>query len=125
MSRATSGAARHRKKKRLFKRVKGFRGSPGRTWRLAQEVAIRSDCNAYRDRRARKRDFRRLWITRLSAACKMRGIAYSRFIFGLQAADIELNRKVLSEIAIFSPADFDAIVEIAKKHLPAAASVAA
>ena len=78
MSRATSGAARHRKKKRLFKRVKGFHGSAGRNWRLAQEFAVRADCNAYRDRRARKRDFRKLWITRLSAACKMRGIAYSR-----------------------------------------------
>jgi large subunit ribosomal protein L20 len=125
MSRATSGAARHRKKKRLFKRVKGFHGSAGRNWRLAQEFAVRADCNAYRDRRARKRDFRKLWITRLSAACKMRGIAYSRFIFGLQAADVELNRKVLSEMAIFFPLDFDAIVEIAKQHAPAASAAAA
>ncbi len=120
MGRATSGAARHRKKVRLFKRVKGFRGAPGRRWRLAKETVLRADANATRDRRRRKRDFRALWVTRLTAACRMRGINYSRFIFGLLAADIELNRKMLSEIAIHSPADFDEIVEIAKKHQPRA-----
>ena len=122
MGRATSGAARHRKKVRLFKRTKGFRGAPGRRWRLAKETVLRADANATRDRRRRKRDFRALWVTRLTAACRMRGIAYSRFIFGLLAADIELNRKMLSEIAIHSPADFDEIVEIAKKHQPQAAA---
>lgn len=122
MGRATSGAARHRKKVRLFKRVKGFRGAPGRRWRLAQEMVLRADAAATRDRRRRKRDFRALWVTRLTAACRMRGISYSRFIFGLLAADIELNRKMLSEIAIHSPADFDEIVEIAKRHQPQAAA---
>ena len=122
MGRATSGAARHRKKVRLFKRVKGFRGAPGRRWRLAKETVLRADANATRDRRRRKRDFRALWVTRLTAACRMRGINYSRFIFGLLAADIELNRKMLSEIAIHSPGDFDEIVEIAKKHQPQAAA---
>lgn len=120
MGRATSGAARHRKKVRLFKRAKGFRGAPGRRWRLVKETVLRADANATRDRRRRKRDFRALWVTRLTAACRMRGISYSRFIFGLLAADIELNRKMLSEIAIHSPADFDEIVEIAKKHQPQA-----
>ncbi len=118
MSRATYGAARHRKKKRLFKRAKGFRGAPGKHWRLAKEVVVRAGTFAYRDRRARKRSFRALWVTRLAAACKMRGISYSRFIFGLNAADIELNRKVLSEMAISSPTDFDAVVEIAKQTQP-------
>ena len=122
MGRATSGAARHRKKVRLFKRAKGFRGAPGRRWRLVKETVLRADANATRDRRRRKRDFRALWVTRLTAACRMRGISYSRFIFGLLAADIELNRKMLSEIAIHSPADFDEIVEIAKKHQPQAAA---
>lgn len=122
MGRATSGAARHRKKVRLFKRTKGFRGAPGRRWRLAKETVLRADANATRDRLRRKRDFRALWVTRLTAACRMRGINYSRFIFGLLAADIELNRKMLSEIAIHSPADFDEIVEIAKKHQPRAAA---
>ena len=118
MGRATSGAARHRKKVRVLKQAKGFRGAPGNRWRLAKEAIVRAQVNATRDRRRRKRDFRALWVTRLTAACRMRGIAYSRFIYGLSAADIELNRKVLSEMAIASPTDFDAVVEIAKKHQP-------
>lgn len=120
MGRATSGAARHRKKVRLLNKAKGFRGAPGKRWRLAKEAVLRADVNAYRDRRRRKRNFRALWVTRLTAACRMRGINYSRFIFGLAAVDIELNRKMLSEIAISSPADFDALVELAKKHQPKA-----
>jgi large subunit ribosomal protein L20 len=120
MGRATYGAARHRKKVRLLRKVRGHRGAPGKRWRLAKEALVRSGVNAYRDRRRRKREFRSLWITRLTAACRMRGISYSRFIFGLTVADIEVNRKMLSEMAITAPADFDAIVEIAKKCLPAA-----
>jgi len=122
MGRATYGAARHRRKVRLFRKVKGFRGAPGRRYRLAKEAAVRADVNAYRDRRRRKRDFRALWVTRLTAACRQRGIAYSRFIYGLTTANVELNRKVLSELAIASPAEFDAIVELAKKHAPKAAA---
>lgn len=79
---------------------------------------------AYRDRRRRKRDFRKLWITRLSAACASREISYSRFIYGLAEADIRLNRKMLSEMAIHSPSDFDAVVEIARKHVPQRATAA-
>ena len=122
MGRVTTGAARHRKKVRLFKKVKGYRGAPGKRWRLAQEAVVRAGVNAYRDRRRRKRDFRALWVTRLTAACRMRGISYSRFIFGLIAADIELNRKMLSEVAIHNPEAFDAIVEIAKQNLSQAAA---
>lgn len=122
MGRVTYGAARHRKKVRLFKKAKGYRGAPGKRWRLAQEAVIRAGVNAYRDRRRRKRDFRALWVTRLTAACRMRGISYSRFIFGLIAADIELNRKMLSEVAIHNPEAFDAIVEIAKQNLSQAAA---
>lgn len=118
MGRATSGAARHRKKVRLLKQVRGHRGAPGNRWRLAKEAVVRAGVNAYRDRRRRKRDFRALWITRLTAACRMRGIGYSRFIYGLTMADIELNRKMLSEMAIHSPSDFDAVVELARKHVP-------
>ena len=118
MSRATYGAARHRKKVRVFKEVKGYRGAPGKRWRLAQEAVIRAGVNAYRDRRRRKRDFRALWVTRLTAACRMRDMNYSRFIYGLTVANIELNRKVLSEMAIHAPEDFDALVELAKKHQP-------
>lgn len=122
MGRATSGAARHRKKVRLFKKVKGFRGAPGKRYRLAKEAAVRAGVNAYRDRRRRKREFRALWVTRLTAACRMRGISYSRFIFGLSAASVELNRKVLSELAIAAPVEFDALVELARKHQPKAAA---
>lgn len=122
MGRATYGAARHRKKVRVLKDAKGFRGATGHGWRLAKEAILRAGVNAFRDRRRRKRDFRALWITRLTAACRMRDIQYSRFIFGLNAAGIELNRKVLSEIAISAPADFDALVNLAKKHQPKAAA---
>jgi len=122
MGRTTYGAARHRKKVRVLKAAKGFRGAPGNRWRLAQEAVVRSGVNAYRDRRRRKRDFRALWITRLTAACRMRGLSYSRFIFGLHAAEIEINRKMLSDMAIHAPADFDAVVEIAKQHQPKAAA---
>jgi len=122
MGRATSGAARHRSKIRVFRAVKGYRGAPGRRYRLAKEAIIRAGVNSYRDRRRRKREFRALWVTRLTAACRARGISYSRFIFGLSVAQIELNRKVLSEMAIHSPADFDAVVEVAKKHQPRVAA---
>ncbi len=122
MGRVTYGAARHRRKVRLFKKVKGFRGAPGRRYRLAKEAAVRADVNAYRDRRRRKRDFRALWVTRLTAACRQRGINYSRFIYGLTTANVELNRKMLSELAIASPAEFDALVELAKTHVPKAAA---
>lgn len=118
MGRATYGAARHRKKVRLLRRARGRRGAPGRLWRLAKEAVLRSDTVAYRDRRKKKRVFRALWILRLSAACRSRGIAYSRFIYGLAAAGVEVDRKQLSELAISSPGDFDAVVEIAKKYQP-------
>ena len=122
MGRATYGAARHRKKVRVLKDAKGFRGAAGKGWRLGKEAIVRAGVNAFRDRRRRKRDFRALWITRLTAACRMRGMQYSRFIFGLSAAGIELNRKMLSEIAISSPTDFDALVELARKNQPKAAA---
>ena len=124
MGRVTCGAARHRKKVRVLKAAKGFRGAPGKRWRLAQEAIIRAGVNAYRDRRRRKRDFRALWITRLTAACRMRDMSYSRFIFGLNAANIEINRKMLSDLAIQSPEAFDALVELAKQHQPANANAA-
>jgi large subunit ribosomal protein L20 len=122
MARVTYGAARHRKKVRTFKAAKGYRGALGKRWRLVKETLLRAGVNAYRDRRRRKRDFRTLWVTRLTAACRMRDISYSRFIFGLNAARIELNRKSLSEIAIAAPEEFDALVELAKAQSPIAAA---
>src|SRR3990172_2651109 len=122
MGRATYGAARHRKKVRVLKDAKGFRGAVGKGWRLGKEAIVRAGVNAYRDRRLHKRSYRALWITRLTAACRLRGLQYSRFIFGLSAAGVELNRKMLSEIAISAPADFDRLVDLAKKHQPRTAA---
>jgi len=114
MPRVRKGSARHRAKKRILKAVRGHRGAPGRLYRLAKERAIKAAVNARIDRRRRKRDFRGLWITRLSAACRAREIRYSEFINGLKKANIALNRKMLSEIAIDDPKAFDAIVEAAR-----------
>ena len=117
--RTTKGAARTRAKRRLFKRAKGYRGGRANMLRTVKETLVRAGVFAFRDRRVKKRQFRRLWITRINAACRMRGINYSQFMSGLNKAGIELNRKSLSEIAITDPAGFDMIVEQAKKTLAA------
>lgn len=114
MPRVRKGAARRQANKRVLKRVKGHRGSAGRTIRLAKEAAVRAAVNARVGRRLKKRDFRGLWIIRINAACSARSITYSQFINGCKKANIEINRKMLSEIAIADPAGFDAIVEAAK-----------
>ncbi len=124
MGRTTTGSATHRRKHRIMKQVKGYQGSKGKTYRLAREAIVRAGVSAYRDRKRRKRAYRALWITRLTGACRAREISYSRFIFGLQSAGVELDRKSLSEIAIASPGDFDALVEIARKHQPKTAVAA-
>ena len=115
--RTTKGAARRQSKKRLFKRAKGNRGGRGTLLRTVKETLVRSGAYAYRDRRVRKREFRRLWITRITAACRAREMRYSQFIHGLNKAGIELDRKQLSELAINDPQAFDAIVEKAKAAL--------
>ncbi len=117
MPRVRKGAARHQAKKRILKAVKGHRGSAGRLYRLAKEATAKAAVNARIDRKRRKRDFRGLWITRFSAACRQRGIRYSQFINGCKKANIELNRKMLSEIAIADPKGFDAIVDAAHRAL--------
>jgi large subunit ribosomal protein L20 len=108
--RARKGSARNRAKKRLFQRVEGFVGGRRRLLRTAKETLLRAGMFAFRDRRAKKRDFRRLFITRLSAAAEMRGLRYSRFIHGIHLANIGLDRKSLSELAIHDPETFDAVV---------------
>jgi large subunit ribosomal protein L20 len=113
--RARKGAAATQAKKRLFKRAKGFVGGRRKLLRTVKETLLRAGKFAYRDRRARKRNFRRLWIIRLSAACRERDIRYSQFIAGLEKANIELDRKSLSEIAIADPPAFDAVVAAVKK----------
>jgi large subunit ribosomal protein L20 len=120
MPRARKGAARRQSKNRWFTAAKGNRGSRSRCWRKVKEAVIRAGVYATRDRKRVKREYRELWIIRINAAVKMRGMSYSRFICGLKAAAIDLNRKMLSEIAIADPAAFDLIVEKAKAALPAA-----
>ena len=117
MPRVRGGVVHARKRKRILKRAKGFVASPGTQYRQALEFTRKADVYAYRDRRQKKRHFRSLWISRLNAALKQRGIQYSRFIPALVAAGVTLNRKMLSELAIADAAAFDAIVELARPHL--------
>ena len=112
------GALNTRKRhKRVLKLAKGFRGAESRQFRVANQAVMRSMQNAYVGRKRKKRDFRRLWIARISAACKMNGMNYSTFMNGLKKSGIDLNRKVLSEIAIADSAAFAKLVETAKSAL--------
>ena len=117
MPRSTGGVTHARKRKRILKRAKGFVGMPGHNYRPALEFTRKADVYAYRDRRQKKCHFRQLWIVRLNAVLKERGVSYSRFIPAMALAGIELNRKILSDMAISDPAAFDAIVELVKPHL--------
>ena len=117
--RTTKGPARTRAKNRLFKKVKGFVGGRGRLLRTAKETLVRAGVYAYRDRRNRKRDFRKLWIIRINAAVRLHGIRYSEFIAGLKKANIELDRRILADMAVVDPQGFATVVEAAKKALSA------
>lgn len=117
MARVRYAVARHKKHKRLLKRARGFWGGRHRLYRSANEAVVRSECYASVGRRDRKQDFRRLWITRITAACASRGIQYSRFIDGLKKSHVVLNRKSLSELAIRSPESFDRLVAMARAAL--------
>jgi len=114
MPRARKGAARRQSKKRWFDKAKGHRGARRNLWRSAKHSVIRAEATATAHRKLVKRDYRRLWITRITAACRQRGMNYSRFMNGLKLACIDLNRKMLSEIAIHDPESFDRLVEQAK-----------
>ena len=117
--RTTIGPARKRKKNRLFQKAKGYMGGRRRLLRSVKETLVRAETFAFRDRRVRKREFRKLWIIRINAACRERGMRYSEFIAAINKAQITLDRKTLSELAIHDPAAFDAIVEKAKAALAA------
>jgi large subunit ribosomal protein L20 len=119
MPRVKGGVVHARKRKRLMKRTKGFRHGFGKLYRPALEFGRRAGVYATVHRQQKKRLYRSLWITRLSAACRLRGLRYSQLIPALELAGITLNRKMLSEIAIADPATFDAIIEAAKKHVTA------
>ena len=119
MVRARSGKTVLRKRARTRKLTKGFRLSRHNLYKQMIVTLVRARKYAFRDRRVKKREFRRLWIVRISAACRMRGMRYNQFICGLQRAMVELDRKSLSEIAIHDPDTFTKLVELAKQHQPA------
>ena len=113
MPRVRKGAAKRQKHKKVLKRVSGQYGAVSRRYHLAIQKSFKSGVYATRDRKDRKRTFRQLWITRITAACKMRGVQYSRLIHAMEKANILVNRKMLSEFAIADPAAFDAVVKLA------------
>lgn len=117
MPRSTNAPASRKRRKRVLKRARGFRGSRSKLYRMATEAVDRAMVMATAHRRLKKRDYRGLWIQRLSAACRANDISYSRFIEGLKKADIALNRKMLSEIAIHDPEGFTSIVAMARATL--------
>ena len=117
MPRTKHSVASHKRKKKVLKAAKGFTGGRGNLYRSAREAVDRALSYAYRDRRARKRDFRKLWIARINAAARVNGLSYSRFINGLKKSDIEINRKLLSEIAVNDADGFAKLAEIAKDAL--------
>jgi large subunit ribosomal protein L20 len=115
MPRASNAVARKRRKKKVLKQAKGYYGRKHSSYRFANEQLMRSGAYAFRDRRARKRDFRRLWITRINAAARREGMSYSDFIHGLDEAGVEVNRKLLADIAVNDPDGFRRFVELARE----------
>ena len=115
MSRVTCTPKRLARKRRLLKAAKGYYGRKNSSYKLAKEQVMRSGAYAYRDRRVRKREFRRLWITRINAAARMEGMSYSELMHGLSAAGVEVNRKMLADIAVNDREDFRRFVEIARE----------
>lgn len=113
MPRVRKGAARTRKHKKVLKSTRGYRGAASRRYRVAREAQLRAGQYAVIGRKLRKRDFRRLWITRISAACRQRGLSYSRFMHALSEKAVAVNRKVLADLAVSDPAAFDHLVAIA------------
>jgi large subunit ribosomal protein L20 len=115
MPRATNAVARKRRKKKVLDQAKGYFGRKHSSYRLANEQVMRSDAYAYRDRRTRKRDFRRLWITRINAAARQEGMSYSQLMNGLKKAEVDVNRKMLADIAVNDPDGFRRFVELARE----------
>lgn len=120
MPRATNAPASRNRRRKIIKLAKGYRGSRHRLLKTAKQAVDRAGQYAYRDRKVRKRDFRRLWITRINAATRANGLTYSKFMQGLKLANIDINRKMLAEIAATDEARFSDIVKIAKANLEAA-----
>ena len=117
MPKVRSNVARLKRKKKIMQAAKGARGGRSKLYKSAKETVERGLRYAYRDRRRRKRDFRRLWIIRINAAARMHDLSYNRLIAGLKKADVEINRKVLADLAVHDPAAFGELAEVAKKSL--------
>ncbi len=115
MARVKRGNVARKRRKKILKMAKGFRGSHSKLFRIANQQVMKALRNAYRDRRKRKRDFRRLWITRINAAARLHGMSYSQLIGNLKKADVQINRKMLSQMAILDPAGFTKVMEIANQ----------
>jgi large subunit ribosomal protein L20 len=119
MARVKRAVNAQKKRRTILERAEGYRGQRSRLYRKAKEQVTHSLVYSYRDRRARKGDFRRLWIQRINAASRQNGLTYNRFIQGLDLAGIEVDRRILADLAVTEPATFAALVETAKKALPA------
>ncbi len=117
MPRVKNAVARKKRHKKVLKLARGYWGAKSKLYRIANQQVMRSLMYAYRDRRAKKRDFRRLWITRINAAARMNGISYNRFIQGLRHAGVEINRKMLADLAVRDEKAFGELVEMAKASL--------
>jgi large subunit ribosomal protein L20 len=117
MARVTRGAHARKQRRAVLVRAKGFRGARRRRYRIANETLLHAMRYQYRDRRQRKRDFRRLWITRINAGARQHGLSYSRFIHGLRLVDVEVDRKILADLAVREPAAFAKLVAVAKDAL--------
>ena len=118
MARVKRAVNAHKKRRVVLERAEGYRGQRSRLYRKAKEQVQHSLGYSYRDRRARKGDFRRLWIQRINAACRENGTSYSRFIAGLKTAGVEVDRKILADLAVTDPAAFAALVAVADEHAP-------
>ncbi len=117
MTRAVNGTVSRNRRKKVLRMAKGFRSVRSRVFRKARESVEKALCYAYRDRRARKRDFRRLWIARINAAVRADGMTYSQFMYGLKKANVELDRKILSDMAIRNEQSFSALMDTARAQL--------
>ncbi|WP_243794015.1 50S ribosomal protein L20 [Saccharopolyspora gloriosae] len=122
MARVKRAVNAHKKRRSILEQASGYRGQRSRLYRKAKEQTLHSNVYAYRDRRARKGDFRKLWITRINAATRQNGLSYNRFVQGLKAAEVEVDRKILADLAVRDPQAFTALVDVAKQHLPEGAA---
>jgi len=117
MARIKGGLNAKKKHNRVLKLAKGYRGARSKQYRVAKQSVMRALASAYAGRKERKRQFRQLWIARINAAARMNGLSYSRFMFGLKKADVQLNRKILADMAVNDPKGFADLAEIAKANL--------